>query len=261
MEKETIQTALKSLPGNENLEGLFEQPQYPHIDLDLEETEEAMRIGREQKHFRLQRKAYYKKVEAEEIYKTLTAEELYKAFTELFKVADQSHEIKIKNLCCYFAKDKRFKGDLSKGLLFLGNIGSGKTTIMKAFQSNMNYSFRVVNMLDVSFDYKMNGEEGVKSYSGNFTKSADMYGNKIAGYCFDDIGTEEIPARHFAESKNIFAEIIQVRYNNQNLVPFNSTHATTNKDENELLQLYGSRTYDRLKEMFNLITFENGSFR
>lgn len=239
----------------------FELPQYLDIELELEETEEALRQGREQKFFRLKREEYRKKMEEKETYLVKTAEQLFEDFKQYFKFADEAHKIKIKNICCYFANDNRFRGQLSKGLMLMGNIGNGKTIVMKFFQANMNHSYRLVNMLDVSFDYKMSGEEGVKAYSVNFKRAANIYGGTEYGYCFDDIGTEEIPARHYGESKNVFAEIMQVRYNNQNLVPFNSTHLTTNKNENELMEAYGSRTYDRMKEMFNVIVFENGSFR
>jgi len=239
----------------------FESQQYLDIELDLEETEEALRLGREQKYFRFKREEYRRKLDEQETFITKIPEELFQLFTQSFKISDEKHEVKIKQICCYFAKDARFNGSLDKGILLLGNIGNGKTTVMKIFQANMNHSFRVVNMLDVSFDYKMNGEEGVRTYNGNYKRSPNMFGGTDYGYCFDDIGTEEIPARHYGESKNIFAEILQVRYNNQNLVPFNSTHATTNKTETELLDIYGSRAYDRMKEMFNLIVFENGSFR
>lgn len=240
----------------------FEPPQYEEVELDYEESQEALRVAREAKYFLQQRIAYAKKLDEQETFITKTAEELFESLlAHGLKFADEKHTIKVKQLCCYFANDKRFNGDLSKGLLMMGKIGNGKTTIMKMFQANMNHSFRVVSLLDVTFDYKMNGEEGVRGYNANYTRSANLYGSTNYGYCFDDLGTEEIPARHYGESKNIFAEILQMRYNNRDLTPFSSTHATTNKNETDLLNLYGSRTYDRMKEMFNIIVFEHGSFR
>jgi DNA replication protein DnaC len=239
----------------------FEPEQFSEIEMDENEITESLRQGRENKFYRLQREAYSAKLRQIETYKTFTAEEIFKAFTDILKIADEAHEKKIKQLCCYFANDDRFRGDLNKGILLMGNIGNGKTSLMKMFAVNQNHSYRVESMLDISFDYKMHGEEGVKAYGTNYTAAPNMYGKKDYGYCFDDLGTEEIPARHYGESKNIFSEIIQIRYNNRSMCPFNSTHITTNKTESELLECYGTRTYDRMKEMFNVFVFEHGSFR
>lgn len=239
----------------------FEPPQYNEIELDIEEVEEGLRLIREQKFYRLQREAYLLKLNQVETYVTKTAEEYFQVFKENYKFHDEAHERRIKQLCCYFANDQRFNGDLTKGLLLMGVIGNGKTTLMKLFSSNQNHSFRAVSMLDISFDYKNSGEAAVKEYYTNYKRSANIFGGTEYGFCFDDLGTEECPARHFGESKNIFAEIIQTRYNNRHTTPFNSTHATTNKNEADLLELYGNRVYDRMKEMFNVFVFDNPSFR
>jgi DNA replication protein DnaC len=231
--------------------------------LDIEETElavaEGLRLAREAKFYRLKREEYIKKISMPEAFKTASAEELFESAKTVFKFADEIHERKIKQLCCFFANDKRFNGDLDKGILLLGKKGTGKTELMRFFASNQNHSFRLEIMLDLAFDYKMSGEKGLECYNTNFKITPNIYGKTDCGYCFDDLGTEEIPSRHFAESKNIFAEIIQLRYHNR--LPFNSTHAISNNPLEKLSELYGSRAYDRMKEMFNVIIFEHESFR
>lgn len=252
---QNLSQLIKNIPVNS------EPPQYNHIELDEAELDEALRLGRERKHFRLMREEYNRRLLQQQTYGRVTAEELFKQYADNFTLADKAHETKIKNLCCYFAADARFRGELRKGLFITGNVGNGKSTLMKCFTANQNHGYKVVSMLDVSFDYKMNGEEGVRGYGANFKTAPNWFGLTEVGYCFDDVGTEEVPARHYGETKNIFSEIIQVRYHNSHLVPFNSTHVTTNKDTQEFLDLYGARTYDRMKEMFNVIAFEHGSFR
>jgi DNA replication protein DnaC len=230
------------------------------IDLTLEETEEALRLARKNKFYILKRLAYQESLTSKEVYQTKTAEQLFEDFKATgMQLQTPEHEKTVKNLCCFFAKDPRFKGNLSKGILFMGKQGTGKSELMRFFQANQNFSFRLDAMLDIQFDYKMSGEEGVKPYNTNFRTAPNQFGLSDYGYCFDDLGTEEVPARHFAESKNIFSEIIQVRYHNQ--LPFNSTHAITNKNESDLKELYGTRAYDRMKEMFNVIIFTHESFR
>jgi DNA replication protein DnaC len=238
------------------------KPQYEHIELELEEAEEALRVAREDKHYRLKRQAYYERIAQPIEYKSYTAEELYQMFVDAgYTFADTRHENKIKHLCLYFAGDQRSHYAADRGLLLMGNIGSGKTSIMKMFACNQVQPYKVENMIDITSDYKIHGEAGVKGYTTNFKTAPNMFGKEIYGWCFDDVGTEEMPARHYGENKNVFAEILQSRYHHQHLVPLNSTHVTTNLTEEELVNNYGTRAYDRMKEMFNVIIFEHGSFR
>lgn len=240
---------------------LGEVEQYLHIDLDLEETEEALRLARKQKHFTLERIKYFEKLSKPIVFTKHSAEQLFEMFMNAgYKFANDAHAAKIKNLCCYFANDARGKLDLNKGILLVGNIGNGKTSLMRFFSTNQLYGFRIERALDIASDYKTVGESAVKAYSSNSKVSQNIYGLEDYGYCFDDIGTEEIPAQHYGEKKNVFAEILLSRYDNH-LTPFNSTHATTNKDLTEIETIYGSRVYDRMKEMFNIVIFDHGSFR
>lgn len=235
--------------------------QYLHIDLELEETEEALRLARKAKHFTLERIKYFEKISKPTVFQKHSAEQLFEMFMNAgYKFADDAHAAKVKNLCCYFANDSRGKLDLNRGILLLGNIGNGKTSLMRFFSTNQLYGFRIERIIDITSDYKVLGEGGVKAYSTNLKVPLNLYGLENYGYCFDDIGTEEIPARHYGESKNVFAEIILSRYDNH-LTPFNSTHATSNKSLTELENTYGSRVFDRMKEMFNIIVFDHESFR
>lgn len=235
--------------------------QYLNIDLELEETEEALRLARKAKHFTLERIKYFEKISKPIVFEKHSAEQLFEMFLNAgYKFADDTHAAKIKNLCCYFANDERTKLDLNKGIFLIGNIGNGKTSLMRFFSTNQLYGFRVERVIDITSDYKILGEAGVKTYANNLKVSQNLYGLENYGYCFDDLGTEEVPAKHYGESKNVFAEIILSRYDNP-LTPYNSTHATTNKDLTEIENIYGSRVYDRMKEMFNVIFFDHESFR
>lgn len=235
--------------------------QYLSIDLELEETEEALRLARKAKHFTLERIKYFEKISKPVVFEKHSAEQLFEMFLNAgYKFADDTHAAKIKNLCCYFANDERTKLDLNKGIFLIGNIGNGKTSLMRFFSTNQLYGFRVERVIDITSDYKILGEAGVKTYANNLKVSQNLYGLENYGYCFDDLGTEEVPAKHYGESKNVFAEIILSRYDNP-LTPYNSTHATTNKDLTEIENTYGSRVYDRMKEMFNVIFFDHESFR
>jgi len=243
-----LKTELTQTNGNE----------WDSVELELEEMEEAVNLAKKEKFFRLRREAYKLQMFEEPKYITETSLQLMDEFAKRFQFADVDHGMKVKNICRYFANETGDL-DLKKGLLLIGNKGTGKTELIRMFKANQNFPFRIEAILDLQFDYKMNGEKGLQGYNINFKSAPNKYGLSDYGYCFDDLGTEEIPARHFAESKNIFSEIIQMRYHNQ--LPFNSTHAITNKSLAELKELYGSRCADRMQEMFNVISFNHESFR
>ena len=42
----------------------------------------------------------------------------------------------------YLARDKRFTGDLNKGIMFIGNVGSGKTRMMQSLSLAMGFLHR-----------------------------------------------------------------------------------------------------------------------
>lgn len=243
--------------------------QFNHITLTEEETEEAMRQARRLKHFELARAAYNEKLKAPEKPWKFTSEKLFQQLSKgkTFRGHDFNFENELlkayaMNLCHYFTGDTRFDGDLSKGLALFGNVGCGKTSLMKFFAHNQVHSFRVISMLQVVGEYKSqskedSGEGAMRKYFNNATAATNPFGHAERGYCFDDVGTEEIPAQHYGNKMNVFAEIIQMRH--LNVV---CTHFSSNKDPKELEESYGSRVYDRLREMFNIITFDGvESFR
>lgn len=71
----------------------------------------------------------------------------------------------------------------------------------------------------------------------------------------DDVGIEQVDVRKYGNIKSPFNEVIDARYFN-NL----STIITTNLDNAALLEKYGERTSDRLRE-YAKITLKMPSFR
>jgi DNA replication protein DnaC len=266
MEVNQIQTALQSSQLANSTAAAFDEPTFDDVELTDEETKEALRLARREKHFRIARERYEDEMRKPIDFKKYTAEQLFDFFQDAvtynekkFILENERYVTIVKNLCCYFTGDIRFKGDLNKGLAMFGAPGSGKTALMKIFQHNQVFSYRVINILEIAEDYKDKGESAVRYLKNNTQGTRDHFGKVTFGLCIDDIGTEEIPAAHFAERKNIFAEVLQLR--SLNVLPY-ATHVTSNKDPKEMESLYGTRVSDRMKEMFNIILF-NGieSFR
>ena len=81
--------------------------------------------------------------------------------------------------------------------------------------------------------------------------------SRISGYCFDDLGAEQ-QIKHFGNDCNVMAEVLISRY--EQFVENNSiTHLTPNLSASEIEMLYGNRLRSRMRNMFNLISFNVNS--
>ena len=164
-----------------------------------------------------------------------------------FRIKKEDYEI-IYKLLVYAIRDKEnceiHKVDLDKGILLLGPVGCGKTSLMtliKPFFQN-EFHYRIKPSREISFEFINEGYPTILKYG----KSTNVF-------CFDDLGVEK-SLKHFGNDCNTMAEILLSRYDNfiQSGIP---THATTNLNAEELEKLYGNRVRSRLREMFNLVSF------
>jgi DNA replication protein DnaC len=87
-------------------------------------------------------------------------------------------------------------------------------------------------------------------------KVIEDYGNG-SFFCFDDLGVEPM-GRHYGQDCNVMGEILLSRYE-LFLKSKLKTHATTNLNAEELEERYGSRVRSRMREMFNLIAFDESA--
>lgn len=139
---------------------------------------------------------------------------------------------------------KKYNIDLKKGILLIGPIGSGKTTIMNLLRVFLfkQQLYTIKSSRDIALEYQKDGVDVIHSY-----------GKKYTPLFIDDLGVEN-NSKFYGNECNTIGEILLQRYelltNNQIV-----THATTNLNADELEKLYGKRVRSRLREMFNLITF------
>lgn len=154
----------------------------------------------------------------------------------------------LKKLMVYAIRDgencKKYGVDPDKGILLVGTIGCGKTSLMQLFNliTYPNRKYIVKPTRSIAGEFLQNGYTALHKY-----------GNTETIYCFDDLGIEQ-NMKHFGNESNVMAEILLSRYDllrTRGII----THATTNLNANELEKLYGNRVRSRLREMFNLITF------
>ena len=173
-------------------------------------------------------------------------------FGEKFKIYEEDREIILK-LSSYFIKDKKScqkSGiDVEKGLLLSGPVGCGKTSLMKLLRHlvPLQRPYEMIPCRNVTFSFNHLGYKTIEDY-GN-TKF----------YCFDDLGVEP-PGRFYGKDCNVMGEVLLSRHElflqtNQKV----KTHATTNLNAEELEDRYGTRVRSRMRELFNLVAFEEGA--
>ncbi|WP_111309618.1 ATPase [Confluentibacter sediminis] len=171
-------------------------------------------------------------------------------FGHTFKLFDEDRDILFK-LCNYFIKDeancKKLNMDLNKGILLTGPVGCGKTSLMKLLRHMVPHQkpYKIIPSRNIVFGFNHIGYKTIEDYGNG------QY------FCFDDLGVEPI-GRHYGQDCNVMGEVLLSRYDlflQHKII----THATTNLNARELEDRYGKRVRSRMRELFNLVAFDNGS--
>ena len=154
----------------------------------------------------------------------------------------------IRKMLCYAIRDEEactdYEINVYKGILLLGPVGCGKTSLMTLIRDFFPSSFRPIlkSTRQVSYEFIKEGYEII-----------DQYGKSEKVFCFDDLGVEN-SLKHYGNECNTMGEILLSRYDQ--FIQFGTiTHVTTNLNSVELEKMYGVRVRSRLREMFNLVTF------
>lgn len=159
-------------------------------------------------------------------------------------------------LVCYRIGDqatcKQYNIDINKGLLLSGPVGCGKTsiiTLLKYITPHLK-NYHVIPARNITFGFNHLGYKTITDYG------------ESNHYCFDDIGVEP-EGKYYGQKCNVLGEILLSRYEIflkakkiKNRGQRIKTHATTNLNADELEEHYGNRVRSRMREMFNLISFD-----
>lgn len=146
----------------------------------------------------------------------------------------------------------------NKGIALMGNIGNGKTTLLKAFSLNPIQKYNVIPARTIVDQYDMEGKEAILRFSS--PSKSKFYKNEITGFCFDDVGLEE-KGKHYGKQVNVMEEVFLNLYDKKGLINFNVSHFTTNDTHEELQGKFDPRVIDRLKDMYNFVALNETSKR
>ncbi|TYB79166.1 P-loop NTPase family protein [Bizionia myxarmorum] len=170
----------------------------------------------------------------------------------------------------YFLKDPAFfkcknlittlnEPSFDKGLLIIGDVGVGKTDNMKCFENIFqpinSFRFKSYNAKSLVREYEKCASPMDKDY---FFKDKDRKQIFI-----DDIGSENNASNYGLF--DVIGNIISDRYDKNQVTYITTNFATSANSVEETLsalgEKYGHRVYDRLFEMFNIVTFTGQSLR
>jgi len=162
-------------------------------------------------------------------------------------VADEYNKHVLNLLYLYAIRSEEFEQagySLDKGLLLYGNVGSGKTDLLRSLQKALflmrsPLAFAYVNMKQMGDNFGTSGYEAFHRY---FRKH----------WMFDELGQYELETvANYGNKVNIGESIILNRY--EQFRYGHLSHFTTNLSKEEMEEHYDGRVWSRLQEMCNMI--------
>ena len=142
--------------------------------------------------------------------------------------------------------------DLQKGILLVGPVGCGKTSLMNICRFLLPAQRRhaMKSCRDISFEFIKEGYDIFHRYTNGSFNQAPF---EPKTFCFDDLGLENV-MNYYGNQCSAMAEILLSRYDLFHQFDM-LTHLTTNLNSKEIEEMYGLRVRSRLREMCNLVVF------
>ena len=193
-------------------------------------------------------------VESNSITKEQFKAKLFEVWPEL---QIDEHNKKLMNDLYFYVNEKVGALDHTKGILIWGNIGVGKSSIIRVIGELLRLKkqgFKTVNCSFISTEFAAKGLEALNPSTYNNLGGKAEPVNRA----FDEIGREPIPARHYGNELNVMQYIFQCRYEIRDQV---KTFGTTNLKPDGIRALYGEYIHDRMFEMFNIVELKGESWR
>ncbi|WP_418894208.1 hypothetical protein [Limibacterium fermenti] len=191
------------------------------------------------------------KFDAGEVYYRLT-EEIERLIREKHPedrlILNESNRYIIGQVALWYSWDKRFKGSLYKGFMIRGNVGTGKSLIVKALAN-------LITEMEILVPCLIHVSELQDLYIRGDYDEIDKVKRRFYTI-IDDVGVESVESKSYGNVKEPFNDVFDYRYRNDK-----RTIITTNLTPSEIEQTYGTRIIDRFRECMNDLILDGESFR
>ena len=162
-------------------------------------------------------------------------------------VMDEATEGHIFRLACWLTDHQ----DTHFGVMFIGGVGNGKTTLMRALERGYWWM-----MQDESYDYQV--EYRLDIVNAKDLNNTNKTWQKLG---IDELGIEPVETQEYGNIITMSSDVLAYRYDRR-LPTFVTTNLAQDQNDGETLrQRYGNRLADRFNEMFYVIPFFNQSYR
>ena len=163
-------------------------------------------------------------------------------------VLNEQYKYVVGQISLWYANDTRLVGDLRKGILLRGGIGTGKTKIIEAlidvFLKGEKRVIKMIHTRDLQDLYMRQKVDEIQ-----LLKESTLL-------LVDDLGVENVEVQYFGNRIEPFNDLFDYRYRHGL-----QTVVTTNLAPSEIKAIYGDRILDRLKEVMNDLVLDYKSFR
>lgn len=141
--------------------------------------------------------------------------------------------------------------DTHFGVMFIGGVGNGKTTLLRALESGY-----WLMMKDEPHDFQL--EYRLDIVNAKQLTDAHKAGQRLG---IDELGVEPVEVQQYGNITTPSSDVLSYRYDRR-LPTFVTTNLAQDKRDGETLRdRYGDRLADRFNEMFFVIGFYNKSYR
>ena len=142
------------------------------------------------------------------------------------------------------------------GVMLMGSVGNGKTTLMNATVKLLKTAYsNTLTESGIPMMVSMSNTTA-KDLTNDARKGIEFNNRQYMVCAIDDMGEEPKEVMSFGNPITPIIDIIEQRYAKKDI-----TIITTNLDADGIKNKYGARVADRMREMMQVITFTNASYR
>lgn len=139
------------------------------------------------------------------------------------------------------------------GLMLIGNVGNGKSTLMKAMQKAM-LALVGYGIYPYGFGLRIACARDIHNTADAGGRFGQLCREELLG--IDDLGTEPKVEMSYGSVTTPVSDLLEYRYSRQLF-----TVVSTNLPPSQIKERYGLRIADRCREMFQNIVFRGESYR